>query len=351
MNVTFGNNVDMPEDEKYTDRKGYDPYNYPSGTYCYNVTDYIEDGNGSMVNYTAIMRNTGEGYAMFAIYGANLLVVYEDLKEPEIEYWINEGCDIIHSFDDDDDYVITIENATTKIFFPGVIDLAVVGRATLITFVTDGTVGGDELKFNIETWDDVYEDTTQSITTDKRYVTDYLNTSGNYAQIREIDEKGMVPSTALLILERRQKVPKLDQVAVVVGELTDMGIHYISDDKYGAVFGTLRFVVYDRFDRITRYREAGDIWVYAVPYDCDPDYNMWMNVAETSESKRTLTLFDDPYTNETQDYETEVCYFDENDDNDFDSDNETKVYRTVTSYDGTFALRLDGGMYDIYAKY
>ena len=348
MNVTFGKNVDISADKKYTDRKGYDPYNYPSGTYCYNVTDYIEDGNGSMVNYTAIIRNIGEGYAKFALYGTNLLVVYEDSKEPEIEYWINEGCDIIYSFDDDD---ITPEDATTKISFPGVIDLAKVRQGTLITFVTDGTVGGDELRFNTETWDDVYENVSQSITIDERHVTDYLNTSGNYAQIREINEQGMVPSTALLILERGQNVQHLDQVPVAVGEITDMGIHYISDDTYGAVFGTLRFAINDQFDRVAAYREAEGIWVYAVPYDCDPDYNMWMNVTATSEPTRTLTLFDDPYTNETQDYETEVCYFDENDDGDFDDDNETSIYRTTTSYDGTFALRLDGGIYDIYARY
>ncbi len=348
MNVTFGRNVDISADKEYTDRKGYDPYNYPSGTYCYNVTDYIEDGNGSMVNYTAIIRNIGEGYAKFALYGTNLLVVYEDSKEPEIEYWINEGCDIIYSFDDDD---ITPEDATTKISFPGVIDLAKVRQGTLITFVTDGTVGGDELRFNTETWDDVYENVSQSITIDERHVTDYLNTSGNYAQIREINEQGMVPSTALLILERGQNVQHLDQVPIAVGEITDMGIHYISDDTYGAVFGTLRFAINDQFDRVAAYREAEDIWVYAVPYDCDPDYNMWMNVTATSEPTRTLTLFDDPYTNETQDYETEVCYFDENDDGDFDDDNETSIYRTTTSYDGTFALRLDGGIYDIYARY
>ncbi|NOQ33292.1 MAG: DUF3344 domain-containing protein [Methanosarcinales archaeon] len=348
MNVTFGENADISADKKYTDRKGYDPYDYPSGTYCYNVTDYIEDGNGSMVNYTAIMRNIGEGYAKFAIYGANLLVVYEDSKEPEIEYWINEGCDIIYSFDDDD---ITPEDATTKISFPGVIDLAKVRQGTLITFVTDGTVGGDELRFNTETWDDVYENVSQSITIDERHVTDYLNTSGNYAQIREINEQGMVPSTALLILERGQNVQKLDHVPIAVGEITDMGIHYISDDTYGAVFGTLRFAINDRFDRVAGYREAEDIWVYAVPSACDPDYNVWMNVTETSEPTRTLRIFDDPYTNETQDYETEICYFDENDDGVFDDDNETCIYRTTTSYDGTFALRLDGGMYDIYARY
>ncbi len=142
----------------------------------------------------------------------------------------------------------------------------------------------------------------------------------------------------------------------MVGGTTDTGIHYISENTYGAVFGTLRFAIYDRFDRrIAGAREAADTLVYAVPISCNPDYNMWENVTETSEPKRTLKIFDDPYTTETQDYETEICYFDENGDDDFDDDNETKVYRTMTSYDGTFALLLDEGldegMYDIYAKY
>jgi hypothetical protein len=348
--VTF-NDRKLSMDERYTDQKGYGSNDYPSGTYCYNVTNYIEDGNGSKINYTTVVKNIGEEYAKFAVCGVNLVVVYEDLKKPEIEYWINEGCDMIYETDDDG-VEITSEDATTNIFFSGVIDLAEVKKATLITVVPSGDKGNNELGFNNETWDeDVYNgDPYKDLAIDERDVTDHLITSGNYAYI--VDEGDyMVPSTALLILEHGQKVSKLDQVAVVVGELTDMGIHYIYDDTYGAVFGTLRFAVYDRFDRITRYREAEDICVYAVPDDCDPDYNMWMNVTETSESKRTLTLFDDPYTNETQDYETEVCYFDENDDGDFDDDNETKVYRTVTSYDGTFALRLDEGIYDIYARY
>jgi hypothetical protein len=348
VEVTFDDRT-ISADDRYTDRKGHDAFDYPSGTYCYNVTDYIEDGNGSKINYTAVVKNTGSGYAKFAVCGVNLIVVYEDLKEPEIEYWINEGCDIIYSFDEDD---ITQEDATTKIIFPGVIDLAEVQRATLTTFVTGGNEGGNELGFNSEVWDNVYNgDPYDNLAIDERDVTDHLNVSDNYATISEIDDHGMVPSTALLILERGQKVPKLDQVPIAVGEITDMGIHYISDDMYGAVFGTLRFAINDRFDRVAGYREAEAIWVYAVPTSCNPDYNLWMNVTATSEPKRTLTIFDDPYTNETQDYETEICYFDENDDGVFDDDNETKVYRTTTSYDGTFALRLDEGMYDIYARY
>ncbi|RLG31541.1 hypothetical protein DRO03_00795 [Methanosarcinales archaeon] len=350
MDVTFDGHT-IPADDRYTDRKGYDPYNYPSGTYCYNVTNYIEDGNGSRINYTTVVKNTGEDYAKFGVCGINLIAVYEDLKEPEIEYWINEGCDMIYETDGDG-VKITSEDATTNIFFSGVIDLAEVKRATLTTVVLSGDKGNNELGFNNETWDeDVYNgEPYDDLAIDERDVTDHLGTNGNYAYIVDKGDY-MVPSTALLILERGQKVEKLDLVAVVVGEITDMGIHYISDDIYGAVFGTLRFTVLDRFDRITRYREARDILVYAVPSDCDPDYNVWMNITETSEPERTLTLFNDPYTNETQDYKTEICFFDENDDKNFDEDNDTYIYRTTTSYDGTFAIQLDGGMYDIYTRY
>ena len=353
MEVTF-NDRKLSTDRQYTDQKGYGSNDYPSGTYCYNVTNYIEDGNGSKINYTTVVKNIGKDYAKFAVCGVNLVVVYEDLKEPEIEYWINEGCDMIYETDDDD-VEITSEDATTNIFFSGVIDLTKVRRAMLLTFVPSGDAGENELGFNNETWDeDVYNgDPYSDLAIDERDVTDHLSTSGNYAYIVDKGDY-MVPSTAILILERGQKVPKLDRVAVVVGEITDMGIHYISDDTYGAVFGTIRFAIYDRFDRIAVYREAEDIWVYAVPYACDPDYNMWMNVTATSKT-RTLKIFDDPYTNETQDYITEICFFDEDDDDFFD-DNETEVYRTVTSYDGTFALQLEGGqlergIYDIYARY
>jgi hypothetical protein len=350
MEVTF-NDRKLSADRQYTDQKGYGSNDYPSGTYCYNVTDYIEDGNESKINYTTVVKNIGKDYAKFAVCGVNLVVVYEDLTEPEIEYWINEGCDMIYETDDDG-VEITSEDATTNIFFSGVIDLAEVKKAALITVVPSGDKGANELGFNNETWDeDVYNgDPYPDLAIDERDVTDHLSTSGNYAYIVDKGDY-MVPSTALLILEHGQKVQKLDQVPVAVGEITDMGIHYIPDDTYGAVFGTLRFAVYDLFDRIAAYREAEDIWVYAVPADYDPDYNMWMNVTATSDPTRTLTIFDDPYTNETQDYATEVCYFDENYDGVFDDDNDTYIYRTTTSYDGTFALRLDGGIYDIYAIY
>jgi len=222
ISVTFGDRKLSMEDERYTDQKGYGSNDYPSGTYCYNVTNYIEDGNGSKINYTTVVKNIGKDYAKFAVCGVNLVVVYEDSTEPEIEYWINEGCDMIYETDDDD-VEITSEDATTNIFFSGVIDLAEVRRAMLLTFVPSGDAGENELGFNNETWDeDVYNgDPYPDLAIDERDVTDHLSTSGNYAYIVDKGDY-MVPSTAILILERGQKVPKLDRVAVVVGEITDM---------------------------------------------------------------------------------------------------------------------------------
>ncbi|MEA1966453.1 MAG: DUF3344 domain-containing protein, partial [Euryarchaeota archaeon] len=179
--VTF-NDHKLSTDRQYTDQKGYGSNDYPSGTYCYNVTNYIEDGNGSKINYTTAVKNIGKDYAKFGVCGINLLVVYEDLKEPEIEYWINEGCDMIYETDDDG-VEITSEDATTNIFFSGVIDLAEVRRAMLLTFVPSGDAGENELGFNNETWDeDVYNgDPYPDLAIDERDVTDHLSTSRNYA--------------------------------------------------------------------------------------------------------------------------------------------------------------------------
>ncbi|HIE31391.1 MAG TPA: DUF3344 domain-containing protein, partial [Methanosarcinales archaeon] len=81
MEVTF-NDRKLSVDRQYTDRKGYGSNNYPSGTYCYNVTNHIEEGNGSRINYTTVVKNIGKDYAKFAVCGVNLVVLYEDLAEP-----------------------------------------------------------------------------------------------------------------------------------------------------------------------------------------------------------------------------------------------------------------------------
>ena len=100
---------------QYWDTKGPNyacgaKYDYPSGTFAWDVTDMVT-GNGV---YTAKIVNAdstptgmrpGKPYdpvkyrERFMTYGFGLLVVYEDLSSPEVtgKYWIDEGCDLLYN--------------------------------------------------------------------------------------------------------------------------------------------------------------------------------------------------------------------------------------------------------------
>jgi hypothetical protein len=116
MKLSFDGNELTPE-IKYEDRKGWDIYDYPSGNWIYNVTDFI-NGSGS---HSAIIENTGSDNAFFSISGLGLLIVYTDAKGEDIEYWINEGCDILNSKMNDDGtplYYTTSDETITKMMSP-----------------------------------------------------------------------------------------------------------------------------------------------------------------------------------------------------------------------------------------
>jgi len=87
MEVLLDGNPIVPEKE-YSDRKGEGSYDYPSGTHAFNVASYVMDDE-SVINIT----NSGDG--VFSINGAVLLLIYEKAGSPKMEYWINEGADMI----------------------------------------------------------------------------------------------------------------------------------------------------------------------------------------------------------------------------------------------------------------
>ena len=130
----------------------------------------------------------------FCVQGIGLLVIHEcpedDLDCPYIEYWVNEGCDMIYA-----EYGITPEMATSKIYFDGEIDIKTVRKAHLITVVPSGGYGGGA-------WSNVYiaNDTVQ-IGVDQRDVTDYLKPSNNFAAIQDNHDYMMV-TNAVLVVEK-----------------------------------------------------------------------------------------------------------------------------------------------------
>gem|GEM_PF-1003213 len=206
MRVTF-NDTEITPDKKYDDRKGWgSAYNYPTGTYCYNVAAYIT-GSGT---YTAYIENIAtEIYPpkTFCMDGFGLLVVYEDTSGREIEYWINEGCDMLST-----QYAsggVTPEEATTNSTFTGTLDITEVKNATLWTVVQSGGDINDILIFNDCNWTGAYDATPYSdLDVDEREVTGCLNSSDNLVQIRAAAYPPggyLSPSNAFLVVEYKEE--------------------------------------------------------------------------------------------------------------------------------------------------
>ena len=177
----------------YDDRKGFGDYDNPSGTWAYNVTNYVT-GSG---DHTTIIENTGPENSYFAMDGVGLLVVYTEPNGNEIEYWIAEGCDLISSQPVSG---LTPEEATTQAVFSGTINLTNIKEATLTTVVQSGNDIENMLIFNLNNWTGIYNGTPYAnLDVDERSVLNYLVDNNNTARIRAVDDY-MVPSNAFLVL-------------------------------------------------------------------------------------------------------------------------------------------------------
>lgn len=195
MQVTFDGKEIHP-DQTFTDRKGESPYDYPAGTYCYNVTDQIESGG----SYAAVVENTATDFKKFSMNGIGLLVLYNDPDGDETRYWVKEGCDIIYAYEELD---ITAEEATTEFVFEGDVyqgDVADVTRAILTTVVASGDKGKNTLTFNEGTYSGVYAgDPYPDLAIDERDVRAHLVARDNTVQIKD-DGDFMAQSNAFLVV-------------------------------------------------------------------------------------------------------------------------------------------------------
>ncbi|MCK4733774.1 MAG: DUF3344 domain-containing protein, partial [Methanophagales archaeon] len=201
MKLSFDGNMISP-DAEYTDRKGEgwgSKYDYPTGTYAYDVSSYVTGSGG----YTTVIENTGSDF--FCMDGLGLLVVYTDASGSEIEYWINEGCDMLSTMCTSGG--LTPEEATATSDFEGTVDWGSVERASLTTVVQSGCHLGTKLVFNDEDWTEVFDGTpyTDLDIDEERDVTDYLVSTDNTIKIEApaLEDDGgdyLVPSNAFLVL-------------------------------------------------------------------------------------------------------------------------------------------------------
>jgi len=228
MTLTFEGNT-ISTDDEYDDRKGWGSvYDYPAGTWAYDVTSHI---TGSGV-YTTTVRNTdSDSDSYVCMDGIGLLIVYSDPGGQQIEYWINEGADILSTMDTSGG--VTAEEATTTSMFSGSVDPGIVESARLWTVVQAGGNEHNKLIFNAADWTGVYDAIPYSdLDIDEaRDVTSHLVGNHNIVKIQAapVSTGGdyLMPSNAFLVLNVGGTPPlalsiSADPTTVTVGTPTDV---------------------------------------------------------------------------------------------------------------------------------
>ena len=191
------NNITVERDAFYTDRKGYDGYDYPCGMLAYNVTgEFNNSGN------TAVLENQNPVAGNPSIRGMLLVVIYESESgdgSPGCKIFVNEGFDLLYG---GSDKCTTPEEATAYAPFTRAIEDVGNRSARLITVAPGAGYpdpGEGELIFNGHKWSDVWNVAGDSqIGINECNVTPYLNTT-NVAAFQSTGDY-MEASNAILVV-------------------------------------------------------------------------------------------------------------------------------------------------------
>ncbi|WP_235283645.1 MULTISPECIES: DUF3344 domain-containing protein [unclassified Methanosarcina] len=225
--VHSGTVVPLQGGQMYTDTKGFvSRYDFFSGTHAYDLSGKISEPG----NYSISLVNADENGSTFCVQGIGLLLVYEGSELPVIEYWINEGCDMLYA-----EYGIDPEMATTTAYFEGDIDSENVADARLITVspsggYSSGAGARNKLFFNEKTrsipvigdliqllfgggksWKNIYQtNETVQVALDERPVGAYLESAGNFVSIQDNGDYLLVTNEILVLEFAEPETPEGD---------------------------------------------------------------------------------------------------------------------------------------------
>ena len=115
----------------YKDQKSYGMYNYPGGLYVYDVTSLFDPSGNSIT----VTPETGNNYGMW---GAYLVVVYQDPAGKTEKIWINDEFDTLAS---GNNYAVNSDEATAYAPFSGV-HASGVSKATAIAILASAADSG-----------------------------------------------------------------------------------------------------------------------------------------------------------------------------------------------------------------
>ncbi|MFV9630403.1 MAG: DUF3344 domain-containing protein [Methanosarcinales archaeon] len=193
LKLIFNNN-ELSLYANYSDRKEFDPYDYPGGNRVYDVTDTVTSSG----SYHTLITNIGPDGSKFAINGVGLLLVYTDPAKNEMEYWIAEGCDYLSSRIGSG---LTPEESVTQLELSGSINLSNICEAELTTVVQSGCHENNSLIFNHKNWTGLYNGTPYTnLDINNLDVRNYLTANNNIIKFRAVDDY-MAPSNVFLVLK------------------------------------------------------------------------------------------------------------------------------------------------------
>ena len=118
-------------DASYNDIKCQCPgaaWEFPWGNYVYDITDYIQGSDTYTVTVTRLVFPPNPS---FCIAAPGIVLVYADTNAPVIEYWINEGADILIGGRRGDGGYLSLEECINNATFPASSETREVTNATL----------------------------------------------------------------------------------------------------------------------------------------------------------------------------------------------------------------------------
>jgi len=213
----------LTADRYYDDRKCWGSFDMFWGNWVYNVTPYIQEN----YTYWVKVKNVNATGSVCPA-GPGIVILYRDETKPLIDYWINEGGDLLEV---KNGYLRKSE-AITNASFEGCSDGYVVNASIgLVNPWANSYADGSEVFFNgISLGQDVYcggyghpyycnrsrstidmetnvGDSSAEVAISLLDVKDHLNDCDNYAGMGDIKDLGALPANAFLVLEYGEPAP------------------------------------------------------------------------------------------------------------------------------------------------
>ncbi|WP_342686014.1 DUF3344 domain-containing protein [Methanoculleus sp. UBA291] len=194
--LSFNGNTVTPA-ATYRDVKNFGSYSYPYGLYVYDVTDQFDPAGNSMT----LIPEEGNDYGL---YGAYLVVVYEDASETEKTILINDEFDMLYARAS---YAATSDEATAYASFPSVDTTDLLNARAIAVLFSAGDAEKSKFFFNDREYPGFWIDyqTGPQLGFSAYNVTDAVLDGANEARLQSYDPgsngDNMYAATAILILE------------------------------------------------------------------------------------------------------------------------------------------------------